>query len=173
MKVLAIIVLTTAVLLSLSGNMPADNQTMVQLNPTPASTNYLTKSESLLLEDVNDYRIEHGLPVVVLDWRLVKAARGHAADMYIRDYFAHRSPEGGRLGQRGHQAGYDYRYMNENLGMIVGPSSGSYYNMVIPWSKSPGHNSNLLDDQVVDAGVGVVGDANRAYYVLDMGDERP
>src|SRR4051794_9041096 len=63
----------------------------VLLLPTAAQARGLSSSESSLLTTMNAARKSHGLPALRVDVHLVRAARGHSADMMRRQYFAHGS----------------------------------------------------------------------------------
>src|SRR6266540_7307025 len=69
----------------------------------------LTSSEASLLQTMNGVRTSHGLAPLRVDVRLVRAARGHSADMMRRQYFAHGSVAGRALaaGARGPLFGED------------------------------------------------------------------
>src|SRR6266536_3782589 len=64
-----------------------------------AQARTLTGSEASLLQTMNAVRTSHGLAPLRVDARLVRAARGHSADMIHRQYFAHGSVAGRALAQ--------------------------------------------------------------------------
>src|SRR5437762_6127203 len=57
----------------------------------------LTSSEASLLNTMNAARKSNGLTALRVDFHLVRAARGHSADMMRRQYFAHGSVAGRAL----------------------------------------------------------------------------
>ena len=61
---------------------------------TAAKASRLTSSEASLLTTMNAVRQSHHLPALRIDFHLVRAARGHSADMMRRQYFAHGSVAG-------------------------------------------------------------------------------
>ena len=74
-----------------------------------AQARTLSNSEASLLQTMNSVRTSHGLAPLRLDVRLLRAARGHSADMLNRQYFAHGSVAGRALahGARGPVFGED------------------------------------------------------------------
>jgi uncharacterized protein YkwD len=87
--------------------------------PTPGLAHgnaRLTSTEVSTLGAVNKVRAEHGLPKVVVDDRLVQAARSHSADMVANQYFDHGAFANRLvdLGERGPRVG-------EDLGWAAGP----------------------------------------------------
>ncbi|MGE0708311.1 MAG: CAP domain-containing protein [Planctomycetota bacterium] len=89
----------------------------------------------------NDYRIMMGRAALEIDPRLVKSARGHAADMTRLGFFDHTSPVAGKRSpsERMAQAGYP-GYGGENI------SLGSVAPMAthLAWYNSSGHHRNIL-----------------------------
>jgi uncharacterized protein YkwD len=80
---------------------------------------------------MNSVRKSHGLPALRIDFHLVRAARGHSADMMRRQYFAHGSVVGrvGAAGARGPIFGEDLAW-----------SQGITATWVVnAWLASPGH----------------------------------
>ncbi len=116
-----------------------------------------------LLAEINAARERHGLDPVRADARLAAAARDHAADMAARDFFDHRDPDGAGLASRVAAAGYAYSHVAEN---IAGGHERAR-DVVATWLLSAGHRRNLLDPEVVDAGIGYVDapeDGGRVRY---------
>ncbi len=101
-----------------------------------------------LLALVNAYRQAHDLPALAVSDALTAAAAAHTADMAARGYFAHTSPEGGRLEDRLAAAGYRFRFAAENLaGGQETPAE-----VLQSWRDSPGHDANLLSPAARAAG---------------------
>jgi uncharacterized protein YkwD len=106
----------------------------------------LTSSEASLLTTMNSVRKSHGLPALRIDFHLVRAARGHSADMMRRQYFAHGSVVGrvGAAGARGPIFGEDLAW-----------SQGITATWVVnAWLASPGHRAVLLRPGFRRVGVG-------------------
>jgi uncharacterized protein YkwD len=117
------------------------------LAPTAgAQTQGLTSSEASLLNTMNAVRKSNGLPALRVDFHLVRAARGHSADMMRRQYFAHGSVAGrvSAAGARGPLFGEDLAWATEINATWV----------VTHWLASPGHRRVLLRPGFRRVGIG-------------------
>ena len=115
---------------------------------TAAEARGLTSSESSLLNSMNAVRQARGLAPLRVDFHLVRAARGHSADMMRRGYFAHGSVAGRavRAGARGPLFGEDLAW-----------ATGLTAQWVIDnWLASPSHRAILLRPGFRRVGVGIV-----------------
>jgi uncharacterized protein YkwD len=92
-------------------------------------------------------RTSHGLAPLRLDGRLLRAARGHSADMLNRQYFAHGSVAGRALahGARGPVFGEDLAWGTSVTAQWV----------VDHWLASPGHRAVLLRPGFRRVGIGI------------------
>jgi len=121
-------------------------------------------------------RAARGLPGVRPAPALAAAARGHAADMVARGYFAHVSPGGGTVDRRARRAGYldaPCWALGEDLGWAP-PALANARAVVAAWMASPSHRSVILDADFREIGVAVagrapVGDGAGATFVLELG----
>jgi uncharacterized protein YkwD len=106
----------------------------------------LTGSEASLLNTMNAVRQAHGLPALRVDFHLVRAARGHSADMMRRQYFAHGSVAG-----RAVAAGARGPLFGEDLAWATGITA----NWVVEhWLASPSHRAILLRPGFRRVGIG-------------------
>lgn len=106
----------------------------------------LTGSEASLLNTMNAVRQAHGLPALRVDFHLVRAARGHSADMMRRQYFAH-----GSVGGRVVAAGARGPVFGEDLAWATGITA----NWVVEhWLASPSHRAILLRSGFRRVGIG-------------------
>jgi uncharacterized protein YkwD len=106
----------------------------------------LTGSEASLLNTMNAVRQAHGLPALRVDFHLVRAARGHSADMMRRQYFAHGSVAG-----RAVSAGARGPLFGEDLAWATGITA----NWVVEhWLASPSHRAILLRPGFRRVGIG-------------------
>jgi uncharacterized protein YkwD len=108
----------------------------------------LTSTEASTLSAVNKVRLEHGLPPVVVDQRLVLAARAHSADMVAGQYFDH-----GAFADRLMSFGAKGPRVGEDLGWAAGPDPIA--TIVADWLQSPLHRAVLLRAGFRRIGVGV------------------
>jgi uncharacterized protein YkwD len=111
-----------------------------------AQARTITSSEASLLTTMNNVRKSYGLPAFRIDYHLVRAARGHSADMLRRQYFAHGSV-GGRVlasGARGPLFGEDLAWAQNITATWV----------VDHWLASPRHRAILLRPGFHRVGIG-------------------
>lgn len=134
----------------------------------PASASEITSENIINL--INTKRQAYNLPVFKVDDQLNLAAIFKSKDMIRRDYFDHYgyglSPWLFIL-----NAGYRYSVAGENLAMDFATSEG----VVNAWMNSPQHRDNILSEDFVDVGVGVVkgvysegGKEHETYMVTNM-----
>lgn len=105
-----------------------------------------------LLNLTNQKRMETGLAPLKLDPSLSQAAAGKAQDMFVKDYWAHNSPEGITPWNFILGAGYRYIFAGENLAKEFSDSAG----VVSAWMNSPTHRENILKSEYQDIGFAVV-----------------
>ena len=112
-----------------------------------AQARTLSGSEASLLQTMNAVRASHGLASLRVDVHLVRAARGHTADMLHRQYFAHGSVAGRALaaGARGPLYG-------EDLAWATGLTAQWVVNA---WLNSPAHRAVLLRPGFTRVGIGI------------------
>lgn len=115
---------------------------------TAAQARGLSGSEASLLSTMNSVRKSHGLAPLRVDYRLVRAARGHSADMMRRQYFAHGSVAGRAVaaGARGPMFGED----------LAWATSLTAQSVVDRWLASPSHRAVLLRPGFRRVGIGIV-----------------
>ena len=107
----------------------------------------LSGSEVSLLRTINSVRTAHGLAPVRVDIRLVRAARGHSADMLRRQYFAH-----GSIASRTLAAGARGPMFGENLAW--GTRVTAQW-VIDKWLASPSHRAVLLRPGFRRVGIGI------------------
>ena len=83
---------------------------------------------------------------------LDQAASYRLQDMFAKQYFAHESPDGLKMGYFLEKAGYDSLASGENL--AEGDFSGDP-DLVEGWMNSPGHRANILNATYNEIGVAV------------------
>jgi len=101
-----------------------------------------------LVSITNKKRAEAGLPPLVLNPNLSKAAELKAGDMFAKDYWAHNSPDGITPWAFIKQSGYNYVYAGENLAR----GFNSAEDVVNAWMASPKHKENMLFKNYNDVG---------------------
>ncbi|WP_291427063.1 CAP domain-containing protein [Deinococcus sp.] len=108
-------------------------------------------------------------PTTPLTWndQLAHAARNHATDMVMQNYFDHTSPGGLTFGDRIKAAGYVGRTSAENI--AAGYPSAQV--VVTNWVNSPHHCEILMGRDLKELGVGSVtipGSLYSIYWVQDF-----
>ena len=131
-----------------------------QRYPAPRSTVVnLFEVEEAVFAMTNDIRRQNGLAVLLQDEMCRNAARGHSADMLIRNYFSHTDPWGRSLKER-LPANLSTRQWGENIwtGSGYDPRQVHYLAQMIMvgWMNSPGHRENILAPDYTHLGVGVM-----------------
>lgn len=120
-----------------------------------------------MLEQVNQFRVQNGLPPFRYNANLSVAAQNHANWMATALYFSHTQPNGSTPQSRATAAGY-LGYVSEN---IVGGTNMSARQGLIWWQNSPTHYNTLVSARYVEAGTGfaVNSQENMNMYVLVVG----
>jgi hypothetical protein len=124
--------------------------TSLTLGLLPASTRALGVSEIIDLS--NAARVDNGLPAFNYNSKLASAAQAKAEHMKANQYFEHIAPDGTTGWYFMEQNGYAYSSAGENL---AATNEGS--NAVVDgWLNSPGHRANLLSNEYLEVGYGIV-----------------
>jgi len=116
---------------------------------TPQS--YLTKAG--VIQWTNLQRENYGLPPLKENERLDLSAAMKVEDMFDKQYFAHDSPSGVKVGDLAEKVGYEFIAIGENLAL------GNFENdeaLLKAWMDSPGHRANILNSQYQEIGVAVL-----------------
>ncbi|HVE75490.1 MAG TPA: CvpA family protein [Actinomycetota bacterium] len=107
-------------------------------------------AEKEIFELVNSERKAAGLGPVRLHVQIREVARKHSRDMYVRGYFAHRTPDGKDPFERIHDGEVMFIYAGENLALA--PKVAMVHQGLM---NSPKHKENILKPEFTDLGVGV------------------
>lgn len=133
--------------------------------------------EQEVLRLVNEIREKKKLPV--LEWResLTWAARYHAKDMIVDNYFEHDLYD--RKGRRLKKICDTFEKMDFFVGKEmfsraenIGAGSRTPAEMVQDWMDSPGHKENILDSEAKYIGIAYLYDSNsewKSYWVQCFG----
>lgn len=111
------------------------------------------------LSDLNAYRIEMGRSPLVYSAKLNKASEVHARDLASAGIISHTGTDGSGHGDRVQRQGYYFTIAGEN----VATGQMSWEDAFEAWQKSPGHNENLLRDDVSEFGLALVYDPTTTY----------
>ncbi|MEU4804406.1 CAP domain-containing protein [Actinosynnema sp. NPDC023587] len=122
-------------------------------------------AEARVFTLTNDQRAAHGCPVLGVDERLNRAARGHSADMAAQNYFDHRSKDGRTFVDRVKAAGHPSPGA-EN----IAAGQRTPEEVVKGWMESPGHRANILNCELKALGVGMArGGSYGVYWTQNFG----
>lgn len=105
-----------------------------------------------LYQLTNVERQKNGLPILVYNDELARAAQEKANDMFKYNYWAHYSPTGKTPWDFIISSGYNYEFAGENLAKNFLFSQGT----VEAWMKSQSHRENILKNEYRDVGFAVV-----------------
>lgn len=105
-----------------------------------------------LLELTNSQRQSKGLPPLVLNDKLAKAAFLKGNYMLVKNYWAHNAPDGTTPWYFIKQTEYNYVYAGENLARGFTRSE----DIVDAWMASPAHKDNMLSPNYHEIGFAVL-----------------
>ena len=144
---------------SLAAGLGRDATASVQLDP----------EEQAFVVLLNDYRAQNGLGPLSIDSSIQSAAEWMSTDMGESDYFSHTDSLGGSPWDRMCDHGYCYNtWKGENIAAGY-TTAGAAFDA---WRDSPGHNSNMLNDNYLVMGIALVhtpGSTYGYYWTNDFG----
>ena len=109
------------------------------------------EAERQMVDLVNQERASRGLPVLILDPRLMDIARDHSREMFRLKYFSHESPVSGSPFDRLAAAHVAYTRAGENLAYAQTLAVAHRGLM-----DSEGHRENILRPEFTRIGIGVI-----------------
>ncbi len=147
------------------------NSPFKSIPPTPLDM-------QIALADFNAYRAAKNLRPVVLNTKLSAASLVHAKDLAKHGIISHTGTDGSSHSARVKRQGYVFSLVAEN----VATGQKSWEKVFKAWQDSPGHNENLLLEDVTDFGIALVYEPKTTYQTywamlvaapLDMSLYRP
>lgn len=133
----------------------------------------LSADEQTLLDLLNKARAKEKLPALKPNPVLFRVARAHSANMAKQKKMAH-DLDGKGPPQRVDAAGYDYRFVAENVGMSE--SEGEpvpVADVHEEWMKSKSHRHNILSPKYQEVGIGIARNKDgQVYYTQVFGTPR-
>jgi uncharacterized protein YkwD/Flp pilus assembly protein TadD len=124
----------------------------------------IARLEAEALELLNEARLEHGLPPLILDGPLSEIARRHSQELADRGVVSHHSNLYGLSTERRIRVTYpDVPRLGENIARnrtIVQANQGLM--------GSPGHRANRLDPSFTHVGIGVAKFGRYALYLTEV-----
>lgn len=114
---------------------------------------------NIAVADLNAYRAQYGLSPVMLNEKLNRASHIHAADLAQAGIISHTGTDGSSHADRVQRQGYYFSIAAEN----VATGQNSWEETFKAWQDSPGHNENLLRDDVTEFGIALVYEPKTTY----------
>ncbi|MET7592080.1 CAP domain-containing protein [Streptomyces sp. NPDC005444] len=125
---------------------------------TPGPTDPVVQAVTLL----NAERVKAGCRAVTQNSTLSKAAQLHSADMVLRGYFGHTSPDGFGPGERLTAAGYRWASYGENIAR----GHQDTQSVVHAWISSPPNRANIVNCAFTEAGAGTYATSDGPVWTL-------
>jgi uncharacterized protein YkwD len=125
--------------------------------------------EQALLNGINQYRQQNGVPPLALSATLNRSAAWMSRDMATKDYFNHTDSLGRGAGTRMTDCGFNNPYTWRGEAIAAGYQTAD--SALQGWKGSPPHNALLLDRTYVAAGLARAYDATAPYqwyWTLDV-----
>jgi len=123
----------------------------------------------IAIAELNEYRISKGLSALTYDERLNSTAELHAEDIASAGILSHTGTNGSSLGDRVQLQGYYFSTASEN----AASGQTSWDAAFKSWKNSPGHNENMLRDDVSELGLAFVSEPTsklQTYWVMVLAD---
>lgn len=120
-----------------------------------------------VINAVNTYRSQNGLPNYTVNANLAKAAQAHANDMACNNLASHTGSNNSTVDSRVAASGYVASFETENIYFSNPPGTGQdAVNWWITDQSDQRHRLNLVSDTYIDIGVGYAFFNNTGYYVI-------
>ncbi len=133
---------------------------------TPQSAAAQSGTAYQVIQLVNEFRANHGLPPFQVNSALSAAAQNQANYMAANTIFSSHVGEGGSTPQsRANAAGY-VGYVSEN---IVGGTGMTPNRGLVWWENIPVHYNTLVTSRYIEAGTGYATNGSENFYVLVVG----
>ncbi len=149
-------------------------ETPTEATPPPGTITYLLGQEvpagdphleAIMVDLVNDERIERGLKPLAVDPVLTALARLKSQDLVDNDYFAHHSPIYGSPFDMMLAAGVSFTSAAENLGTS---RPGDIHRIHQGLMDSEGHRNNILSPYLTHLGIGAMATYQGGLMVTQM-----
>jgi uncharacterized protein YkwD len=129
----------------------------------------LDGEEQAMLNGINAWRQQHGLPAYAVSPALTRSAAWMSKDMADKNYFSHSDSLGRSAFARMADCGYGH---NTSKGENVAAGYGDAASTLNQWKNSPSHNANLLSSGNVVIGLARHYNAGATwdwYWTMDIG----
>lgn len=130
----------------------------------PTNSSMATAKEVVAI--MNAARAKAGCAPLKINSKLMAAAKTHATNMAVKDFFGHANRDGSKFSKRVKKQGYKYKRVAENIAAGQDTAREAAYG----WLSSSGHRRNILDCKMKDTGIAVAYQANDKPM---MGNSKP
>lgn len=159
---------------------PAGSPTATPTGPTPtqsSSSSNLTTANCAFTTDrakltevinaLNAYRAQKGLPAYTVNALLAQAAQRHANDIACHKLYVHTGSDGSTVQSRVRDTGYVAKSVSENVNGNYPPLDGeAAVNWWVNDRTEPRHGQNLISTTFTEIGVGYSFYDNYGFYAL-------
>lgn len=128
---------------------------------------------ALLLELVNELRVQNGCLALAPDPLLAQTAQSHADDMRQHQFIDHTGSDGFSHRQRLDRVGYPAQLSGENIAAY--PTAEEVMQMWTEGAENPDgpHRQNILNCAYTEAGIGLaIEPGGWSYWVLDLANRQ-
>lgn len=115
-------------------------------------------AEQQVLAIINQARVAKGCAALVINPKLVAAARAQSSAMAQQNFFGHAGKDGRKFAYRAKTQGYRYRLIGENI--AAGQKTAAEVSR--DWLQSPSHRHNIMNCSYVETGIAMTYQANDA-----------
>lgn len=117
-----------------------------------------------IIKYTNEYRTAQGLPKLVIDTALTRAACHRSLEMVKEGVLSHTRPDGSSPFDLMREYGISYFTAGENIAYTMGYGISAKQAAQM-WYNSPGHRANMLNPDFGKIGIGIaVTKKNEVYY---------
>jgi len=132
----------------------------------PNTTHFSSAYE--LIDAVNSYRSQHGLPAYTVNSILMGTAQSQAEYMASTGTVTHTGPGGISFPDRLIAAGYSFVFRSENI-ISASPDATGWSLVTSPAWADDAHQHTMLSPDLKEIGAGAAVFGGRGYYVIDCG----
>ncbi len=137
---------------------------LVPARPQAPTAGFDEAAEQELIRLVNQERAKAGLPALVTDDRLTRAARQHTLLMAQRSQLSHQFPGEAAPAQRLAATGIRFNREGENVALDSGTPADVHLGLM----QSPPHRANIMSPEYNAVGVGAVRAGGVVYVTEDF-----
>lgn len=145
----------------------AKNTAETETNAADFPDDEIGKLEKKAFQMLNAERIKNGLKPLDFCGKSAKIARIHSADMALRNYFSHFTPQGESVVDRARKENLQYVGIGENIAYNAGVEDPVAF-AVERFMISPKHRASLLSTEWTSSGVGISRAADGKFYITQV-----